>query len=110
MERPQAQYQPAQCQAAAVIHRDLQGLLALSNEGITTVGNCTDSFMRILDLNNDKMKPGDDTGCGGIGDKAYTPAQRLALVHLTQEMQSLQVNLADALARATRLASKMGKV
>jgi hypothetical protein len=93
----------AQCQAAAVIHRDLQGLLALSSEGITTVGNCTDSFMRILDLGNDKSRPGDDSG-------VYTSAQRLALLHLTQEMRSLQVNLADALARATRLASKMGKV
>ena len=114
----------AQCAAAAVIARDLQALLTLSSEGVATVGTCTDSFLRILDMGccDGFSSPQSQSLCRKSSSKygatansqqdklIFTPAQRLALLHLTQEMQSLQVNLVATLARATRLASKLSQV
>jgi hypothetical protein len=145
--------------AAATIHADLMRLLGLCHGGVSTVGQTTESLMRILRLNasdscsasvvvpRDDLRdlvagpsltqaaPGEerrgngsavkaDGGEGGDGSRQHSgkqeisrfhhhesahrarcnPAQRLALLHLTHELDSLLHNLKSSLAGATDLA------
>jgi hypothetical protein len=154
----------AQWAAAATIHTDLMRLLGLCHGGVSTLGQTTESLMRILQLNasdsftlapscsasilvpRDHLRdsvagpspPQDaggerrgngsavkaDGGEGGGGSRQHSekqetsgshhndsahrarcnPAQRLALLHLTHELDSLLMNLKSSLAGATDLA------
>ena len=150
--------------AAATIHTDLMRLLGLCHGGVSTLGQTTESLMRILQLNTSDsftlapscsasicvprydlrdsvagpsppqaaggerrgngsaVKADGGEGCGGSRqhsekqatsgshhhDSAHrarcNPAQRLALLHLTHELDSLLMNLKSSLAGATDLA------